>query len=147
MDKYQGYAPQIEFAKGATLTAASYDKTQHIEVTDEKVTIGGKAGSLKITGIATGQQNLSIDGTVNMWLSILRYMRPDGTVNHVAKWNITVKTALGQTAAETADFLAAYINTSTRPYRAAATGNKRLATMIIVYTDKPNEHSVERRRS
>ncbi|HBB68142.1 MAG TPA: hypothetical protein DCZ93_12795 [Elusimicrobia bacterium] len=142
MDNYKGYDPQIELEKGATLVAASYDKKQRVTVTDEKVTVGGKAGSLKISGRATGSQDSSIDGTVNLWLSIFRYKRPDGTTNHVAGWSITVKTAPRQTAIETADYLAAYINTSARPYRAAAAGNKSLATLTIVFNEKDDEHRI-----
>lgn len=47
-----GYNPDIELAKGATLEAASYDKTQTIKVLVNKVTVGGKAGIAEISGIA-----------------------------------------------------------------------------------------------
>ena len=40
----EGYNPEVELAKGATLTAASYDKTQKITVTAGKVTVGGSLG-------------------------------------------------------------------------------------------------------
>lgn len=48
------YNPEHELAKGATLDAASYDKTQKIKITAGKVTIGGIAGRAEISGIATG---------------------------------------------------------------------------------------------
>ena len=50
---WEGYNPEIELAKGADLTAASYDKTQQIMVTAGKVTIGGKAVIIKIESIAS----------------------------------------------------------------------------------------------
>lgn len=60
----------------------------------------------------------------------LRYMRPDGTVDHVSGWNIMVKLAVGQTAAATAKAFAQRINSGTRPCRAAVTGAK----LKIVFT-------------
>ena len=80
----QGYDPNVELEKGATLTAASYDKTQKIIVAAGKVTVGGYPGIAEISGIANGKQDTSIDGTINLWFSTFRYMRPDGTINHVA---------------------------------------------------------------
>jgi hypothetical protein len=130
------YNPEIELAKGANLTAASYDKTQKITVTAGKVTVGGKPGIAEISGIAAGQQDAGIDGTINLWLSIFRYMRPDGTTDHVAGWNISLALKAGQTPIETAKAFAAYINVGTRPYKAKAAGNKAKATVTIVFTEK-----------
>ncbi len=131
------YNPEVELAKGATLDAASYDKTQKIKVTAGKVTVGGIAGRAEISGIATGRTDASINGTINLWLSIFRYMRPDGTVNHVAGWNIPLALKAGQTAVATAKALADYINVGTRPYRAAVvSGGKNIATIKIVFTEK-----------
>jgi len=131
-----GYNPEIELAKGATLTAASYDKTQTIVVTAEKVTVGGKPGIVEITGPATGKLDAGIDGTINLWLSIFRYMRPDGTTDHVAGWNIPLILNPKQTPIETAKSFAAYINAGTRPYKAKATGNITKASVAIVFTKK-----------
>ena len=118
------YNPEVEFAKGATLVASSYDKTQKIKVTAGKVTVGGIPGRAEISGIATGKHDTSIDGTIDIWLSIFRYMRPDGTIDHVGGWNIPTILKSGQTAAATAKAFATYINAGTRPYRATATGGK-----------------------
>lgn len=126
------YNPEIEFAKGATLDAASYDKTQKIKVTAGKVTVGGIAGRAEISGIATGRNDGSINGTLGLWLSIFRYMRPDGTTDHVAGWNIMLPLKAGQTAAASAKAFAKIINSGTRPYRAAAAGSK----IRIVFTGK-----------
>jgi len=134
--KSEVYNPELELAKGATLDAASYDKTQKIKVTAGKVTVGGNPGRAEISGIATGKLDNSIDGTVNIWLSIFRYMRPDGTTDHVAGWNIATSLKPGQTPAATAKALTDYINAGTRPYRAAATGGKDKATIKIVFTEK-----------
>ena len=135
MKKKKGhvYNPEIELAKGATLDAAAYDKTQKIKVTAGKVTVGGIPGRAEISGIATGHiPEAGIEGTYNLWLSIFRYMRPDGTTDHVAGWNIPTVLKPGQTAAATAKAFADYINAGTRPYRAAATGGK----IKIVFTEK-----------
>lgn len=80
-----GYDPELELANGANLTAASYNKTQKIVVTVGKVTVDCKAGIAEISGLATGKHDASIDGTINIWLSIFRYMRPDGTIDHVGE--------------------------------------------------------------
>jgi len=132
MKKKPTYNPDTEFAKGAKLEAASYDKTQTIKVLVNKVTVGGNAGITEVSGIATGRNDASITGTIGIWLSIFRYMRPDGTINHVAGWNIMLPLKAKQTAAATAKAFAKVINTGPRPYKAAATGAK----LKIVYTEK-----------
>ena len=126
------YNPEVELAKGATLDAASYDKTQKIKVTVAKVTVGGIPGRAEISGIATGRNDASINGTLGVWLSIFRYMRPDGTTDHVAGWNIMLPLKASQTAAASAKAFAELINSGTRPYRAVATGGK----IKIVFTAK-----------
>lgn len=126
------YNPEVELAKGARLEAASYDKTQTIKVLITKVTVGGKAGLAEVSGIATGRNDASINGTIGIWLSIFRYMRPDGTINHVAGWNIMLPLKAKQTAAATAKAFAKTINTGPRPYTATATGAK----LKIVYTEE-----------
>ncbi len=119
-----GYNPDVELAKGAKLEVASYDKTQKIAVIAGKVTVGGVAGVVEISGIATGRNDASINGTIGIWLSIFRYMRPDGTINHVAGWNIMTPLKAGQTAAVTTKAVAKEINSGTRPYRATVAGSK-----------------------
>ncbi len=128
------YDPAVELAKGADLTAGSYDKTQKISVSAGKVTVGGKPGIAEIYGIAAGKQGAGIDGTINMWLSIFRYMRPDGTTDHVAGWNIPLVLKPGQTPLETAKAFAAYINAGTRPYKAKAAGDRTKAAVTVVFT-------------
>ena len=130
------YNPEVELAKGANLTTASYDKTQKVGANAGKVTVGGKPGVAEISGIATGRQGAGLDGTVNLWFSIFRYMRPDGTTDHVAGWNIALALEAGQTPLETANAFADYINAGSRPYKAAAAGNKTKATVTIVFTVK-----------
>jgi len=132
MKRLNSYNPDAELAKGATLEAASYDKTQSAKVLADKVTVGGKAGIAEFTGIATGRSDASIDGTIGIWLSIFRFMRPDGTINHVAGWNIMLPLKAKQTAAATAKAFAKAINSGTRPYKAAASGAK----LKIVYSEK-----------
>ena len=135
-NKTGGYDPDAELAKGADLTASSYDKTQGISLEAGKVTVGGKPGVAAVTGSATGRNGAGIDGTINLWLSIFRFMRPDGTVNHVAGWNIMLALKAGQTALDTAKAFAAYINSGSRPYKAKASGDKLLAKIAITYTEK-----------
>jgi len=131
--KRPAYNPELEFAKGATLDAASYDKTQKIKVTVSKVTVGGIPGRAEISGIATGHiPGAGVEGTCDLWLSIFRYMRPDGTTDHVAGWNIPTVLKPGQTAAATAKAFADYINAGTRPYHATASDGK----IKIVFTVK-----------
>ncbi|HBA59909.1 MAG TPA: hypothetical protein DCZ92_03630 [Elusimicrobia bacterium] len=129
------YNPEVELAKGANLTAASYDKTQKISVTAGKVTVGGKPGIVEISGLATGKLEAGIDGTVDLWLSIFRYMRPDGTTDHVAGWNIPLALKAKQPPIETAKAFAAYINAGTRPYKAKTTGNKAVARVEIIFIE------------
>jgi len=131
-NKSSGYNPAVELAKGATLEVASYDKTQKITVLVNKVTVGGKAGIAEVAGIATGRSDASINGCLGTWLSIFRYMRPDGTINHVAGWNIMLPLKAGQTAAASAKAFAKAINSGTRPYKATVT----CAKLKIVYTEK-----------
>lgn len=132
MAKKINYDPAAELVKGAKLQVSSYDKTQDIKVLVDKVTVGGQAGVAEISGVATGRTDGSINGTVAIWLSIFRYMRPDGTVNHVSGWNIMLPLKAGQTAAATAKDFAKVINGGTRPYKAAAAGAK----VKITYTGK-----------
>jgi len=94
--KSKSYNPEIELAKGATLDADSYDKTQKVKVIAGKVTIGGIPGRAEISGTATGRIKPGIDGTMDLWLSIFRYMRPDGTTDYVAGWNIPTILKPGQ---------------------------------------------------
>jgi len=130
------YDPEVELSKGADLTASSYDKTQGVSVEEGKVTVGGKAGVAVITGLASGNPGGGIDGTLSLWLSIFRFKRPDGTVNHVAGWNIMLALKAGQSALDTAKAFAAYINGGTRPYKAKASGTKIAAKIAITYTEK-----------
>jgi hypothetical protein len=130
------YDPEVELSKGADLTASSYDKTQGVSVEAGKVTVGGKAGVAVITGIAEGNPGGGIDGTLSLWLSIFRFKRPDGTVNHVAGWNIMLALKAGQSALDTAKAFSAYINGGTRPYKAKASGTKIAAKIAITYTEK-----------
>lgn len=125
------YDPAVELAKGAKVTARSYDKTQTAAVTADLVTVGGKAGVVEIAGVATGRADASITGTLSVWLAIFRYKRPDGTTNHVAGWNITVSLAKGQKPEATAKALADYINAGKRPYKAKAAKK----TLEIVYRE------------
>lgn len=128
------YNPETELAKGAELTASSYDKTQGVDVLLAKVTVGGKAGEVEFTGEATGK-GAGIEGTMNLWLSIFRYMRPDSTVNHVAGWNIALALKPGQTALDTAKAFEKYINAAARPYKAKAAGDKTKASVAITYKE------------
>ena len=126
------YNPDVELAKGAKFEAATYDKTQKIKILAPKVTVGGTPGVAEISGIATGRMDASINGCIGIWLSIFRYMRPDGTINHVAGWNIMLPLKAKQTAAATAKAFAKTINAGTRPYKATATGAK----LKIVYSER-----------
>lgn len=132
-----GYDPEVELAKGAKLTASSYDKTQKIEVKAGKVTVGGKPGVFEISGAATGAQDASIAGSLNIWLSIFRYMRPDGSIDHVGGWNLFVRLKTGQSPLESAKaFVEQIKSAATRPYKAEASGSGAKAQVSIVFTKK-----------
>jgi len=131
------YDPAVERAKGATLEAAAYDKTLKAAVIADKVTVGGKPGIVEISGVATGQlPGAGLEGTCDLWLSIFRFKRPDGTTNHVAGWNIPQALKPGQTPIEAAEVFAADINGAARPYKAVAAGDNDRATVTIIYTEK-----------
>lgn len=130
--KKSNYNPGVELAKGAKFEAATYDKTQTIKVVAAKVTVGGTPGIAEISGLATGRSDASINGCIGIWLSIFRFMRPDGSINHVAGWNIMLPLKAGQTAAATAKAFAKEINSGTRPYKASAVGAK----LNVVYCEK-----------
>ncbi|MFH1618887.1 MAG: hypothetical protein ABIG11_03195 [bacterium] len=131
------YNPEVELAKCTKLVAASYDKSQKATVIAGKVTVGGKPGIVEISGMATGHiPEAGIKGTIDLWLSIFRYMRPDGTIDHVGGWNIPQALKPKQTPIETAKAFAAYINAGTRPYKAKAAGSKTKATITIVFSEK-----------
>ena len=128
------YIPEVELAKGAILDAASYDRTQKVKIIADKVTIGGIPGRAEISGTATGKLAAGIYGTMGLWFSIFRYMRPDGTTDHVAGWNIQLALKPDQTPIDTAEAFVACINSGARPYRAAASGGKNTATIKIIFT-------------
>lgn len=127
------YDPEKELKKGAKLKAAAFDPFQTLKVIDEKVTVGGNPGIIEISGNAAGKTDNSLGGTASIWLSIFRFMRPDGTTDHVAGWNIMVPLAKGQTPEQTANAFAMYINLAqSRPYIAQADGGR----LMIYYHEK-----------
>ncbi|HOI42302.1 MAG TPA: hypothetical protein PK523_05090 [Elusimicrobiales bacterium] len=125
------YDPAAEMAKGARLTALSFDKLQKVSVTGPLVTVGGQPGSVEFSGKARGR-GAGIDGTMSVWLSIFRYNRPDGTVNHVAGWNVTLPLKPGQKPEVTAKDFEKFINSAARPYRAKAVRT----ALSITYDEK-----------
>lgn len=137
------YNPEVELTKGAKLQASSYDKTQTIKVLIDKVTVGGEAGIAEISGIATGRSDASINGTIGIWLSIFRYMRPDGSINHVAGWNIMLPLKPKQTSAATAKAFAAHINHANRPYRATAVASSTKARIKIVFVQAKKGRKIQ----
>lgn len=131
------YRPPAEAFKGAELAASSYDGTQRVEVPRWRTTVGGEAARADFTGAAAGK-GAGIDGTMCLWLSIFRRVRPVGSVDHVAGWHIALALQPGQTALETALAFAARINAGSRPYRAAAAGDAARASLTVTYTGEEN---------
>lgn len=125
------YDPAVEMAKGAKLTALSFDKLQKVSVTRPLVTVGGEPGAVEFSGKAKGR-GTGIDGTMSLWLAIFRYKRPDGTVNHVAGWNVTLPLKAGQKPEATAKDFEKFINSGSRPYRAQAVKT----SLSITYEEK-----------
>lgn len=127
------YDPAAEAWKGAELAASSFDRTQRVEVPRWRVSVGGEEGRADFSGEAAGK-GAGLDGTMCLWLSIFRHVRPDGSVDHVAGWHIALPLKPGQGALETALAFADYINAGGRPYRARAAGGRLRASLRISYT-------------
>ena len=125
-----GYDKKTELEKGADLTAVSYDATQRALATSGKVTVGGKAVTAEISGIASGK---GPDAMINLWLSLFSFKKPDGSMKQVDGLNIPAALKPGQGAINTAKALAAFINSSKRPYRATVKGNRTNATITIIF--------------
>ena len=125
-----GYDAQVELEKGADLTAVSYDATQRAVETSGKATVGGKAVTAEISGVASSK---GTDGTINLWLSLFRFKKPDGSTSQVDGLNIPATLRPGQGALDTAKTLAAFINTSKSPYKATVKGNRANARITIVF--------------
>jgi len=69
-----------------------------------------QAGLVEVSGTATARDDASINGTIGIWLSIFRYMRPDGATNHVTGRNIMLPLKAEQTAAATVKAFTKTIN-------------------------------------
>lgn len=134
------YNPEKELKKGAELRVMSLDPKQSMKVSAGKVTVGGEPGIVDISGTAAGKQDGSLGGTASLWLSIFRFMRPDGTVDHVAGWNIMIPLASGQTSEQTARAFELAVNLDpSRPYFAKAEGSR----LWIYYREKKMSIPVE----
>lgn len=131
------YRPAAEAFKGAELAASSFDAAQRVEVPRWRTTVGGEAARADFAGDAAGK-GAGIEGTMCLWLSIFRRVRPDGSVDHVAGWHIALALRPGQTALETARAFAERINAGSRPYRAAAAGSEGRASLTVTYTGEEN---------
>ncbi len=128
--EYNTEDTEAESEQGADLTAVSYDATQRAVVTSGKVTVGGKAVTAEISGVASSK---GTDGTINLWLSLFRFRKPDGSTEQVNGLNIPATLKPGQGAIDTAKALAFFINTSKSPYKATAKGTRSSATITIVF--------------
>jgi hypothetical protein len=127
------YCAETELDRGARLSAVSYDITQRAMVTEGRATVGGKAVTAEISGIATGKGE---DGTVNLWLPAFRFKGSDGEVNEVPGYNAVATLAPRQGAIETAKAIASCVNHSWTPYQAKISGDRKAARIIIAFTGK-----------
>ncbi len=127
------YCDEQELDRGAHLTATSYDPTQLALVTEARATVGGKAVTAEISGIATGRGE---DGTVNVWLPAFYFKAKDGEVKQVPGLNAVTTLSPRQGAIETAKALASYVNRSKTPYRAKISGDRRHAKIMIALAAK-----------
>jgi hypothetical protein len=128
-----GYYSETELDRGAQLTAVSYDKTQRALVTAGLATVGGKAVTAEISGVATGRGE---DGTVNLWLSTFHFKGRDGELKKVPGFNAVATLAPRQGAIDTAKAIASYVNSIKTPYKATASGDRRKALVNIAFTGK-----------
>lgn len=127
------YCDERELDRGARLTATSYDPTQLALVTEGRATVGGKAVTAEISGIATGKGE---DGTVNMWLPSFFFKCKDGAVRQVPGLNAVATLAPRQGALETAKAIASYVNRSKTPYRAKISGDRKRALITIAFAGR-----------
>ncbi|MBI4350175.1 MAG: hypothetical protein HY550_01945 [Elusimicrobia bacterium] len=127
------YREEVEMDRGAHLSAVSYDRTQRALVTEGRATVGGKAVTAEISGVATGK---GPDGTVNMWLPSFSYMAKDGTINMVPGLNAVATLAPRQGAIETAKALASYVNRARTSYKAKISGDRKQAFITFAFTGK-----------
>jgi hypothetical protein len=123
------YDPAKEKAKGATLEVFTSDRTQKMQVLAKKATVGGIPGKIRVSGVATG------GGELDFWLSIFRFMRPDGTTNHVAGANVAILTRPGMTALQSATELVNKFRTYGRPYATTVTRSGSSAIITIWYRE------------
>lgn len=123
---------EADLEAGAELSAVSYDPTQEALVMSRTATVGGKAVTAEINGVATGKGE---DGTVNMWLSAFQFKGPDGQMRKVPGLNAVARLAPKQGALDTARAIASRFNKA-GVYRARATGDRRKALLNIVFTGK-----------
>lgn len=124
---------ETELNRGAELTAVSYDRTQSALVTARVATVGGKAVTAEISGVATAKGE---DGTVNLWLSSFNFRGRDGEMRKVPGINAVAKLAPRQGAIDTARAIASYVNASRNAYKAKASGDRRKARINIAFTGK-----------
>jgi hypothetical protein len=127
------YCAETELDRGARLSAVSYDKTQRAMVTDGRATVGGKAVTAEITGIATGK---GLDGTVNMWLPGFSFQESNGAITQVPGFNAVATLLPHQGAIDTAKAIACRVNTFWKPYKAKTGGDRKTAWITIAFTGK-----------
>lgn len=128
------YCEATELDRGAQLSAVSYDKTQRAVITEGgRATVGGKAVTAEISGIATGKGE---DGTVNMWLPAFCFKGSDGAVTKVPGFNAVAALSPHQGAIDTAKAIASYVNTSRTAYRAKTAGDRKTAWITISFIAK-----------
>ena len=128
-----GYFNELELDRGVQLTAVSYDRTQRALVTAGRATVGGKAVTTEISGVATG---MGEDGTVNLWLPTFRFKGRSGGINRVPCLNAVATLSPHQGAINTAKAIASSINRSRTAYKASASGSRRKARVNIIFTGK-----------
>ncbi len=128
-----GYFDEAEKDSGAQLTAVSYDRTQTALVTAGRATVGGKAVTAEISGIATGRKE---DGAVNIWLSAFNFRGRNGAMKKAPGLNAVATLAPRQGAIVTAKAIAAYVNAAKSPYKATTSGSRLKAIITIAFTGK-----------
>ncbi len=118
---------------GVQLTAVSYDRTQTALVTAGRATVGGRAVTAEINGIATGKGE---DGTVNLWLPAFSFRGRGGEVKTVPGLNAVATLRPRQGAIITAKNIACYVNSARTPYKATTSGGRKRATINITFTGR-----------
>ena len=124
------------------ISALSLDKKQTVKVKAAIISEEGAYGIMEIDGWAEGHKDNSINGTVNVWLSMGHKGMEAGIYEEdvLPGWNIMIMLRPGQSPEQTAKAIAEHINSDNgRPYYAVAHCHKVLIYYRSAYNNKSED--------